>query len=75
MHAELKEHTVLSMHSSQLIVRFNMQGGIGSVLALTGAPDPDNINHLEIVVSTQYLEQQLGPASGNAIVSFLSNRS
>ena len=52
-----------------------MQGGIGSVLSLTGAPDPDNINHLEIVVSTQYLEQQLGLASGNAIVSFLTNRS
>ena len=51
-----------------------MQGEIGSVLALTGAPDPDNINHLEIAVSTQYLEQQMGPASGNATVSFLSNQ-
>ena len=51
-----------------------MQGEIGSMLALTGAPDSDNINHLEIAVSTQYLEQQMGPASGNAIVSFLSNQ-
>ena len=46
-----------------------MQGGIGSVLSLIGAPNPDDIDHVEIAVSTEYLEQQIGPASGNAMVS------
>ena len=46
-----------------------MQGGIGSVLSLTGAPNPNDTDHIEISLSTQYLEQLLGPASHNAVVS------
>ena len=42
------------------------------MLLLTGAQNHGNIDHIEIAVSTEYLEQQIGPASGNATVSLIA---
>ena len=52
-----------------LLINFLIQIGIGSVLTLTGTPDPDDNDHLGIAVSTQYIEQQMIPALQNATVS------
>ena len=41
------------------------------MLSLTGTPDPDDVDHLGIAVSTQYIEREMGPASGNETVSWL----
>ena len=54
-----------------LLIKLFIQVGIGSLLVLTGTPDPDDVDHLGIAVSTQYIEQQMTSALQNATVSWI----
>ena len=47
----------------------SIQGGIATVLSLTDSPDPNDEDHLGIVVSTRLIEREMKPAFGNATVS------
>ena len=51
------------------LIKLFIKVGIDSLLALTGTPDPDDVDHIGIAVSTEYIEQQMISALQNAMVS------